>query len=381
MNCSLVTNRGRLVYQFRYRDMVCREPAKLDATRDNRKVAKGILREIELELVTGDFDYAKRFPNSKRLAKLGIRPAVTPATVKQYFDRWLETLELSKASRYDYECLGRAFIERTALGAMQLDTVTAADIREAFKPVVAAGKTRRVTMVLQRLRAMYDSAIEDGICEVNPARRVKNPKPGRREPVQPFGAAETAAILGAADGQDRNLVAVLLGAGVRPGELLTVRRTDVDLKNRKLVISASLGRFGEGPTKTADSARVVDLNDEALAALRDQMKTPRLHGPLFSNESGGFLNYTNWRDRNWTRILARASEKEVANGRAAIAYRSPYACRHTYAVRMLEAGHDPVMVAKQMGHTSPQMIYRHYSRWTNSVQIQSVSTVAQGRAQ
>jgi integrase len=376
---SLNTNRGRLVYQFQYRGVVCREPAKLKATRDNRKLAKAILRDIVRELLLGTFDYAKRFPGSKRLKKFGIRPAVAPATVKEYFARWLDTLELSKASRYDYECLGRAFIDRTVLGAMPLDTVTAADIREAFKPVVTAGKTRRVTMALQRLRSMYDGAIEDGLCEMNPARRVKNPKPGRRLPKEPLSTREDAAILRAAEGQDRNMIAVLIGSGVRPGELLTVRRADVDLKNRKMVISASLGRFGEGPTKTANSARVVNLSDATIAALRDQMKAPRLHGPLFANASGGFLNYTNWRDRNWTRLLTKASENEVKKEREAIAYRSPYVCRHTYAVRMLEAGHDPIMVAKQMGHTSPQMIYRHYSRWINSVQIQPGATVVKGK--
>jgi integrase len=213
-------------------------------------------------------------------------------------------------------------------------------------------------MFLQQIRRMYAGAIADGLARDNPAQVIKNPRRQGRsaDSKEPFTGAEVVALMNAASGPDRDLIVLLLGTGVRPGEMLAVRRQDVDLKRRKLVIGASLSRFGEGPTKTAGSARIVDLLDvvaPVISAVTNQLSVPRIHGPLFANQAGRFLNYTNWRDRNWHEIVTKAG----------IPYRPPGTCRHTYAVRMLDAGYAPSYVASQMGHTGPQMIYRHYARW------------------
>ncbi len=148
----------------------------------------------------------------------------------------------------------------------------------------------------------------------------------------------------------------MLGTAIGPGELCAVRPGDVDLRAGKIAVAGSLGRFGEGATKTPGRTRIVEVCDivaPVTAALRAQLKTRQLPGPLFANNNGDFLNYTNWRSRNWKSILLEAG----------IAYRGPYACRHTYAIRMLQHRYDPVYVARQMGHSSTQMIHRHYARW------------------
>ncbi len=40
-----------------------------------------------------------------------------------------------------------------------------------------------------------------------------------------------------------------------------------------------------------------------------------------------------------------------------------YNLRHTFAVFMLEAGENPGWVARQMRHTSVEMLWRRYARW------------------
>jgi hypothetical protein len=42
------------------------------------------------------------------------------------------------------------------------------------------------------------------------------------------------------------------------------------------------------------------------AVLRDQLKARQLLGPLFANNNANFLDYTNWRSRNWKSILLEA---------------------------------------------------------------------------
>jgi integrase len=204
-------------------------------------------------------------------------------------------------------------------------------------------------MFVQRIKAIFESAIEDGVVTKNPAVRIKNPKPIKRpETGEPFTELEISRLLEASKGEDRNFVALLVGTGLRPGEVLALRPKDIDLERRKITVSGSVGRFGEGPTKTRQ-VRVVDATDAvapvitALTRQRRHNRIPRLFK----------FDFTNWRSRNWKRIIERAD----------VSYRSPYALRHTFAVRMLVLRFDPVYIAGQLGHMSTEMLHRHYARW------------------
>jgi len=147
------------------------------------------------------------FPIALRCLNFGLDESAD--TVLNYFDSYLETLEISPATRYDPQCLRREYIERTGLGIKLLHEVTPPDIRAVLKQAKDQG--RRPIVFLQRLRSMYDLAIEDDIVEKNPARRVKNPKRRERAEIVPsFTEGEQARVLEAARGQDRNFIAVML---------------------------------------------------------------------------------------------------------------------------------------------------------------------------
>ena len=75
---------------------------------------------------------------------------------------------------------------------------------------------------------------------------------------------------------------------------------------------------------------------------------------VFLNEVGGPVDLTNFRDRNWKRILVRRRLRA----------RTIYQCRHTFAALQLSRGENPQYVAHQMGHTNLEMIIRHYARWS-----------------
>jgi hypothetical protein len=50
--------------------------------------------------------------------------------------------------------------------------------------------------------------------------------------------------------------------------------------------------------------------------------------------------------------------------KASLRHRNLYQCRHTYAALQLSRGENPQYVAHQMGHRNPEMIIRHYARWS-----------------
>jgi hypothetical protein len=122
------------------------------------------------------------------------------------------------------------------------------------------------------------------------------------------------------------------------------------------MVRRSIHRFsGIGLPKNASSERDVDTLDPVIADLEEQRARTQMRGELvFLNDVGGPVDLTNFRDRNWKRILIRALLRA----------RTIYQCRHTFAALQLSRGENPQYVAHQMGHTNLEMIIRHYARWS-----------------
>ena len=70
----LESDHGRLLVSFQFNGVRCREYLGLDDTRDDRRTGARTVNEIECELKAGKFDYAARFPESRRLERFEIKP-------------------------------------------------------------------------------------------------------------------------------------------------------------------------------------------------------------------------------------------------------------------------------------------------------------------
>jgi integrase len=120
----LESDHGRLLVSFQFNGVRCREYLGLDDTRDDRRTGARTVNEIECELKAGKFDYAARFPESRRLERFGIKPqaqvpSLTPAEEKpevpslgKFAEAWLEERRavLTLATAYDYERLIKALL-------------------------------------------------------------------------------------------------------------------------------------------------------------------------------------------------------------------------------------------------------------------------------
>jgi integrase len=129
-----------LLVGFRFHGERCREYLALDDSRETRRIAARILKEIEGELVAGRFDYAARFPGSPRLAHFGLarQPAastcedqkLTRLTLGEFAQAWLEERRttLSVATAYDYDRLLKALLLPASLAQKQLGAIDDGDV-------------------------------------------------------------------------------------------------------------------------------------------------------------------------------------------------------------------------------------------------------------
>ncbi len=354
----------------------------LTDTRDNRREAKLTLKALESALRAGtiESEFAKRFPNSRVLKRLGLK-APKELTLSEFAQKWLdEKTNLTKSSRYDYDCLLKVHISPHAIAAMPLSTIDdghlnrfIGDVRAKTKlpkkiklkkrakqvqpapPVPPAPiSARRVNMVIQRLRSIFKTAYRRRLIATDPMLFVEN----IREPTHdadPFDLDETRRIIEAAEGWERSFVTVLLYTGMRPGEALALHWDAIDWDHGLILVRwTESRRYGRGQPKTPGSSRDVDMIESVRKALRDQRARTQLKGDLvFASETGTAIDLANIRARNWRRILQRAKVRP----------RTIYQCRHTFARLMIELGYEPQYIADQLGHKSVEMLFRVYSKW------------------
>src|SRR5437899_591651 len=110
----------------------------------------------------------------------------------------------------------------------------------------------------------------------------------------------------------------------------------------------------DDPTRSTEVAAL--SSSRRLRSLRVKFRVPELaaiHSWIDPNRDGGALDMTNLRERVWKPALRRAG----------LRYRTMYQTRHTFATLMLSAGEDIGWVAKQLGHTSVEMVIRRYHRF------------------
>jgi len=155
-----------------------------------------------------------------------------------------------------------------------------------------------------------------------------------------------------------------LGTGVRRGELLGLKWTDVDFELGRVAIRRSLERTSDGlrlKAPKSNRARVVDLPAIAVDVLRSHRAVQheeRLRcGEAWANNGLVFpsLAGSPWDPSNFSnefRQLAKLS---------GIGSIGPHTLRHTAATEMLRHGLSPKVVADRLGHASTRMTLDVYS--------------------
>lgn len=142
----------------------------------------------------------------------------------------------------------------------------------------------------------------------------------------------------------RAILAMIYSSGLRIGELLNLRLSDLDVERRQIFIKNSKGR----------KDRVVVMAESILPLLSNYLAT---YTPRFYFAEG----------RNNERYHAESVRAflKMSCKRAGIRKRvTPHCLRHSYATHMLENGIDIRYIQELLGHSKPEttMIYTHVSR-------------------
>jgi len=297
-------------------------------------------------------------------------------TVGEYLQRWIAdsvkgTVKESTFANYAYVI--RKHIS-PALGQMKLKSLTPAHVRGFYnakaETILAPATVRKMHVVMHKA---LSQAVSDGLVVRNVAHGVKTPRvKGPGEEIKPLTREECAAFLSASKGESLGaLYVIALHCGLREGELLALRWSDVDLdlvkpalQVRRTVTRGENGRgFVVGSSTKSGKGRRVSLNRKAVAALRAHRKRQletRMHlaglwtdqDLVFPNETGSLLNPSNLRNRSFRRIKERSGVRENLRF---------HDLRHTCATLLLGAGVPAKVTSEMLGHGSITITLNTYS--------------------
>lgn len=367
---------GRLFLCFRYTNgpgqpVLCREPLHVPASREARAEARRLAAKLQLEIDAGTFDYTAWFPKSPRLRKLGVKPKELPTLAAFTEETWLplKALAVRRSTHAYYRDVYVALVAKSELANRRLSELSVEDIDRwrlwlDSRRTPAGGKlsTRRKNMARDVLCQILGLArqhyhIEDltlGLKFFRDSEESASEEAESDDEIQPFAPDEVERIIDAADGWMRSLILVYFFTGLRRGEGLGLAWSNVFLDDGHLIVAHSVGRYGRTKPKTTASRRKVQFGPRVKAELLAQRRRVEFSSPyVFPNRAGSALNQ-HWVAQNmWRRILDRA----------VVAYRPIGQTRHTYAVMMLQRGAPLAWLQRQMGHTTLQMLIRHYWRY------------------
>jgi integrase len=192
----------------------------------------------------------------------------------------------------------------------------------------------------------------------NNLRNLPKPRSRKPRPSRPPSPRQIEAIRGVllenGHVRDAVMVTTLAYAGLRPGELLALRWSDVSDARIAVERSISLGDEKETKTGTTRVVRLLPPLRDDLAAWR-RFSDPPVEGYVFPRGDGspwGDSDYRNWR----TRVFYEACAEAGVVPRPTL-----YNLRTAFVSLLLAAGVNPVVIAQEAGH-NVATLFRHYAK-------------------
>lgn len=293
----------------------------------------------------------------KRRRKLGTLALIDVGseTLDTYVtDTWAPTYrsQLAPKTREIYANVYDHHISPT-LGGAPLRELTPELIGRWQADRLAAGAgPSAVRKAFALLGSILQRAAESGRIPTNPARLVRKARLPHRAEVRPLAPITIERMRQACKPRDATLISVLAYAGLRPGEALALRWSDI--RERTILIERAISLGEEKDTKTAAHRTVrllaplaQDLREWRMASGRPVDKA--LIFPGHDGRPWSETAYRNWRRRTFARALDAAG----------VDHARPYDLRHSFASLLLHEGRNVIDVARQLGH-GPQLTLDRY---------------------
>lgn len=282
--------------------------------------------------------------------------ALSRVTFAEYLPEWIASYpgRTSRGFREQTRQEYRRDLERHALpffGPMKLAEVEPRDVKRFIGQLIGLGLTSSsVRRRMAPVRALFATAVEDGLIRSNPTSRIRIPRspadrPDDQEPAKALTEQELARLLAETPAEWRLFVEFLAHTGLRFSEAIGLRWGDIDIDAKRLHVRRRLYHGIDAP-KSRYGRRDIPLAARMLAALQHRRATTRYANdgdPVFATRAGTPLDYACM----YNRVLKPAAR------RAGLPWAAFHTLRHTCATMLFRNGLNAKQVQMWLGHHSP----------------------------
>lgn len=306
--------------------------------------------------------------------------------LSNYLDSWLDDIldNVKPTTHERYKSICDFYIS-PILGEMKLQDLKPDHISSLYKTLKREGRPngdklsdRTILHTHRVLSNALNKAVKSEKLVRNPCMAVDAPKAARSNRLT-FTSKETIDVLNKASGTNLFLPILLaVTTGLRRGEVLGLRWTDINFEKELLNVSQAVSFTKEGifydTPKTERSTRTIPLASIALNALKayrsEQAKLYLKLGRSLNNEDpilsgiGGFQN-PGQLTTNYRSFIKRNKFKHVTF----------HDLRHTHATLLLEENTHPKIVSDRLGHSTITLTMDTYSHVMPNIQREASDAI------
>lgn len=330
-----------------------------DTSKPIRTTRRGFRTQREARLAIADLEI-------NGLPKPEIGTELDLQTYEQIYDLWYEEYKttvkastLLKTERVFKNHIIPAFGNKPIQDIKPMDVQN--QMNEWHKKLV------RASMVMNYAGLVFDYAIRMQLISLNPTKVIK--KPVRKKSVTEdkdmnfYDKDELKKFMAVLE-NDNNFRAyvyfrLLAFTGMRKGESLALKWSDINLDKQTLYINKAVSRSATGlyiqTPKTPSSIRRISIDDKTVSVLR-QYAEDAAEGLVFQSEDGGILSPA--KPRKWYLVAIKKLPEDFKQI-------SIHGFRHTHASLLFEAGASIKDVQSRLGHSDIQTtmdVYTHVSK-------------------
>jgi len=320
-------------------------------------------------------------------------------TVNALLDMYLDGLDadevLSAKTRYDYRHYSDDYI-RPHLGHRHVRDITPEVVLAWQRKLAKEGGTKRramndgsrhagkplsantIRLARSPLSGAFKMAVGSGIVGSDPTKDV--PRPQRKRSVPNHWSPEQAREFLALMEGDRTwpVWAFLLGSGLRIGELVWLRWSNVSLSQRTVRVVEFVSTLGHdlvpSQGKSRDAVRTIDLDAGLVMVLEKQKQVQCADQAAAAEYQSSEFVFTkpeggSYHPQRLSRMLGTYT-KELDLPRL-----TAHGLRHTSATLMLAGGVPPKVAAERLGHSDPTLFTNLYSHVTPTMQREAAERI------
>ena len=338
---SLFNRKGKLYVQYYIEGQLKQKSLKMPYTKEYIKLAKKqIVPQIERKILSGEY---------KQLNKKA-------KEFEHYASIYLRQKEDLK-SYYEYENI----VTNQLLPLFKhkkVNEITKGEIKEWIDKRLQEISSKRMRNILNILIAILDVAIEYEHISVNPAKNIKLPSHKKVRDMKPFNEEEVNLLIENAEGQFKNYLAVAFYTGMRPGEIIALTISDVNLDEMYINVNKRVRKGTSDTPKTKNSIRKVPILQSLLPYIEYLVKVAKEKQTfnLFTTKTGKRYYSSDKLHKEWYSLLEKCS----------LPKRVMYNTRHTFATLAIKRGIPIYNVSQILGHRNTQETLESYAKFINN---------------